>query len=175
MSAGDNDSVHPGSPETGVRRSEGAQAHLGSGLAPQAVEAVFGEIHPGDPTVWRPQSFAEWEGQQRAKTFLKAWSDQVADERKLRRGFAIAIYCLIAGQVLGVFGIVVAQGLGKLSPDLRLLEILLPSVLGEVFGFGYLVTKYLFSQPLRASLDSLAMGARPDALPPDVGATGAHR
>jgi hypothetical protein len=137
-----------------------APSELTTTLPPAVVTTVVSEIQPGDPTLWRPQSFSEWEQLERAKTFLAAWSEQVADERALRRGYAKAIFGLISFQVFAVFGLLVAQGLGKVTLDISLLKVLLPSVLSEVFGLGYLVAKYLFSQPLRHSLDSLALGAR---------------
>ena len=130
---------------------------------PTEVTAVIGEVRPGDPAMWHPQSYVEWEGQERTRTVLAAWKEQVADERGLRRSYAKAVLMLIAGQVLGVFALVVAQGLGRLHLDTPVLQVLLPSVLGEVFGLGSLVTKYLFNQSLRHSMDSLALGARPPA------------
>jgi hypothetical protein len=65
---------------------------------------------------------------------------------------------LITFQVVAVFALVVAQGLGALSLNVDLLKILLPSVLTEVFGLGFLVAKYLFNQPMRDSLNGLAAG-----------------
>jgi hypothetical protein len=113
------------------------------------------EISPGDPSVWQPKSFPEWEAREKAKTFLTAWTDQMVHERALRSLAAKVIFGLIGAQVLGVFGVVTFQGLGFLVIDVKVLQVLIPSVLADVFGLGFLVTKYLFSQPLRHGLDAL--------------------
>jgi hypothetical protein len=85
-------------------------------------------------------------------------------ERGLRTFTAKATFLLIVAQVVATFGLVAAQGLDWLQIDKGILQVLIPSVLTEVFGLGFLVTKYLFSQPLRHGLDSLVNGSR-NALP----------
>jgi hypothetical protein len=137
---------------------------------------VMGEVSPGAPDVWQPTSYMEWEAQQRTTTFLGAWSDQMRDERSLRRFCAKWIFILITIQVFAAFGVVVAQGLGWLTIDIGLLKVMVPSVLTEVFGLGFLVTKYLFSQPLRHSLDSLVRRSRstqPVTSPTELSSDGA--
>lgn len=128
-------------------------------MSPQLRE-VIGEVNPGAPDVWQPTSYVEWEAQQRTTTFLGAWSDQMGDERSLRRFCSKWIFFLITIQVFAAFGVVIAQGLGWITIDIGLLKVLIPSVLTEVFGLGFVVTKYLFSQPLRHSLDSLVRKSR---------------
>lgn len=116
------------------------------------------EIEPGDPSVWQPQSFSEWEALEKTKTFLAAWTDQMVHERSLRSLAAKVIFGLIGAQVLGVFAVLALQGLAVLHLDVGVLQVLIPSVLGDVFGLGFVVTKYLFSQPLRHGLDALVRG-----------------
>ncbi len=118
------------------------------------------ELGTGDPSIWRPGSYQEWEARERTRTFLAAWAQQMHHEQKLRTMGAKTIFWLIGLQVAGAFGVVTAQGLGWLALDLELLKVLLPSVLAEVFGLGFVVTKYLFSQGLRHGLDSLVQGTR---------------
>lgn len=119
---------------------------------------VVSEVLPEDPSMWTPKSYSEWESRERVRTFLDAWSEQVRDERSLRRTCANWIFCVISFQVLAVVGLVIAQGIGRLQLDLGLLKVLLPSLLGDVFGLGFVVVKYLFSQPMRQNLDTLAAG-----------------
>lgn len=137
-------------------------AAIQSSPLPASIISVVREIGPADPATWQPGSYTEWLNQERTRTFLSAWSAQADDERTLRRQWATWAFGLIALQVVAVFGLLVAQGLGALSLDLRLLQVVLPSVLSEVFGLGFLVAKYLFSQSVRHSLDGLALGIRDD-------------
>lgn len=127
---------------------------------PAVVSEVRGEIAPSASDAWQPKSYAEWEARERAKTFLAAWAEQMSHERALRTFTAKWIFALIIAQVVATFGLVIAHGLGWLQINEAILQILIPSVLAEVFGLGLLVTKYLFSQPLRHGLDSLVEGAR---------------
>lgn len=127
---------------------------------PDAITKVGEELKPGSSDVWQPASFREWEGRERTRAFLAAWSEQMSHERELRSLSAKCIFALIATQTAAAFGIVVAQGAGVLIIDVRVLRILIPSVMAEVLGLGYLVVKYLFSQLLRHGLDSLITGAR---------------
>jgi hypothetical protein len=124
------------------------------------VTEVRGEIAPSAVDTWQPSSYNEWEARERAKTFLSAWSEQMSHERSLRAFSAKSIFALIVAQVVATFSLVIAQGLGWLQIDHTILQILIPSVLAEVFGLGFLITKYLFSQPLRHGLDSLVEGSR---------------
>lgn len=135
---------------------------------PSIVAEVTGEITPGSAPVWQPGSYAEWEARARLTTSLAVWEAQATDERKLRRTFAAWIFILITVQIVAGIGIVVANGLGRLHVDVEIAKLLIPSVVAEVLGLGYLVTKYLFSLPVRHSLDALAHGAAPNG-----GATGA--
>jgi hypothetical protein len=129
-------------------------------VLPSIVSEVRGEIAPSAGDAWQPTSYGEWEARERAKTFLAAWAEQMSHERSLRSFSAKSIFALIVAQVVATFTLVIVQGLGWLQIDKSILQILVPSVLAEVFGLGFLVTKYLFSQPLRHGLDSLVEGAR---------------
>lgn len=125
-----------------------------------AAPQIVGEIRPGDPDTWQPGSIEEWAERERTRTFLAAWAEQMAHERQLRSLSAKLIFVLVAGQTVGVFAILIASGAGWLTLDPVALRMLLPTVLAEIFGLGYLVAKYLFSQPIRHALDILATGAR---------------
>lgn len=116
------------------------------------------EIEPGDPSVWQPQSFDEWAARERTQTFLVAWTEQTVHERALRSLAAKVIFGMIGAQVLGVFALVVLQGVAIIRLEVGVLQVLIPSVLADVFGLGFVVTKYLFSQPLRHGLDALVRG-----------------
>lgn len=131
-----------------------------SAAPPPAVAEVGAEVAPGSSDVWQPGSYKEWEGRERTRAFLAAWSQQMSHERDLRSLSAKCIFGLVVAQVAGAFGLVAAQGAGWLALDPSVLQVLIPSVLAEVFGLGYLVVKYLFNQPLRHGLDTLATGAR---------------
>lgn len=130
----------------------------GNQAPPMTPPTRLQEIEPGDPSVWQPQSFGEWEALEKTKTFLAAWTDQMVHERSLRSLAAKVIFGLIGAQVLGVFAVLALQGLDVLHLDVGVLQVLIPSVLGDVFGLGFVVTKYLFSQPLRHGLDALVKG-----------------
>ena len=134
-------------------------APMAAGI-PTVVTEVRGELIPKGADTWQPASYSEWEARERSKTFLAAWAEQMSHERSLRSFTAKSIFALIVAQVVATFSLVIAQGLGWLQVDRAILQVLIPSVLGEVFGLGFLVTKYLFSQPLRHGLDSLVEGAR---------------
>ena len=83
---------------------------------PSAVAEVGAELTPGSPEVWQPASFKEWEGRERTRAFLAAWSQQMSHERDLRSLSAKCIFALIAAQTAAAFGIVIAQGAGALEP-----------------------------------------------------------
>ena len=135
-----------------------AAGEPGGHALPTTPASQLQEIEPGDPSVWQPQTFSEWEALEKTKTFLAAWTDQMVHERSLRSLAAKVIFGLIGAQVLGVFGVLALQGLDVLRLDIGVLQVLIPSVLADVFGLGFVVTKYLFSQPLRHGLDALVKG-----------------
>ena len=145
---------------------------------PSLVTEVTGEITPGSAPVWEPGSYAEWESRARLTTFLAVWEAQVTDERALRRTYARWIFLLITLQIVAAIAIVVAGGLGWLHVDVTVAQVLIPSAVADVLGLGYLVTKFLFSLPVRHSLDVLAHGAShgtPLAPPPGWPPHGAAR
>jgi hypothetical protein len=132
----------------------------GPGHKDRVLPVIESELLPGDRGVWAPKSFDEWVARERTTTFLTAWAEQLTHERDLRGYWARRIFYLIAAQVAGAFGLVIAQGLQWIQVAPEVLQILIPAVLTEVFGLGFLVVKYLFSQPLRHSLDTLLEGSR---------------
>jgi len=95
------------------------------------------------PDSWRPQTLREWTEVQETSALLTAWTEQQGHERALRKMVAIWVFVLISLQILGVFGVVATEGANrKLNPEL--VKLLIPSVLAEVFGMGFIVVKYLF-------------------------------
>ena len=110
-----------------------------SGL-PVYVESVTAELAPG---AWQPESLQEYLELQERTTFLGAWGEQQKSERSLRKMIGIWVFCLISLQIVGVFGVVIWDG-GQHKVDAGLVKFLIPSVLGEVFGMGFVVVKYLF-------------------------------
>lgn len=160
--------VHPRAPaEAGSSAPAAAPSPVPPPSNPALVTEVRGEISPRGSDAWQPTSYREWEDRERAKTFLAAWSEQMSHERSLRSFSAKWIFALIVLQVVATFLLVLAQGLGWIEIDKQILQVLIPSVLAEVFGLGFLVVKYLFSQPLRHGLDSLVHGSHDAPRPPD--------
>src|SRR3989442_613489 len=104
-------------------RSAGPPATSPASTFPALPTSTLGEIAPGDPSVWQPQSFAEWEARVRTKTFLTAWTGQMVHERSLRSLAAKVIFGLIGAQVLGVFVIVALQGLDIICVEVRVLQV----------------------------------------------------
>ncbi len=62
-----------------------------------AAPTVVGEIKPGDPDTWQPGSLDEWVERERVRTFLTAWTEQMAHERRLRSLCAALIFILVSG------------------------------------------------------------------------------
>ena len=56
----------------------------------------------------------------------------------------IWVFILISVQVLGVFTLVVLTTITHIKFNVDIIKILIPSVLTEIFGMGFLVVKYLF-------------------------------
>jgi hypothetical protein len=114
---------------------------------PSYVRSVVGEL---DPNYWKPQSMHEWAEMAQTAAYLKTWIQQQDQERSLRKVIAIWVFILISLQVAGVFTLVVLDACGVLKLNQAIVQILIPSVLGEVFGMGFVVVKYLF-RPLNLS------------------------
>lgn len=119
---------------------------------PSGVATVIGEVDPG---YWNPQSIEEWAEVQKTAAFLNAWIPQQAQERSLRKMIGIWVFILITLQVIGVFGLVVLDACKLLMLNADIVKFLIPSVLSEVFGLGFVVVKYLFNP---ASLNPLIFG-----------------
>lgn len=109
---------------------------------PSFVTKVAGEL---EPEYWRPQSLQEWNEFAKTSALVEVWVEQQTHERSLRRTIGIWVFWLISLQILGVFALVVLDALKIFSVNQTLTEILIPSVLGEVFGMGFVVVKYLFN------------------------------
>ena len=108
---------------------------------PAFVTYVTGELAPG---YWRPQTFQEWTEMTKTSALVNVWVGQQTQERSLRKTIGIWVFILITLQIIGVFSLVVLDALQLLKLNQRIVEFLIPSVLGEVFGMGFVVVKYLF-------------------------------
>ena len=119
---------------------------------PSFVDSVIGELESG---YWNPQSIEEWAEVQKTTAFLNAWIQQQAHERSLRKMIGIWVFILITLQVIGVFGLVFLDACKLLMLNTDIVKFLIPSVLSEVFGLGFVVVKYLFNP---ARLNPLVFG-----------------
>ena len=108
---------------------------------PLFVQEVTGELEPG---YWVPQCLAEWLEVQRTTVFWGAWGQQQQEERNLRRMLGIWVFILMSAQVAAVFGFILLDAAKVVTLNTTVVQLVLPCVLGEVFGMGYLVVKYLF-------------------------------
>jgi hypothetical protein len=108
---------------------------------PSFVKLVTGEVEPG---YWKPQSIQEWAEVRKTTAFLNVWIQQQEQERTLRKMIGIWVFILITLQVMGVFGLVVLDACKLLTMNTDIVKFLIPSVLSEVFGMGFVVVKYLF-------------------------------
>lgn len=108
---------------------------------PSFVTTVTGEL---GPEYWHPQTFQEWTEMTKTSALVSVWVEQQTQERSLRKTIGIWVFILITLQIVGVFAIVVLDALKLLQLNQSIVEFLIPSVLGEVFGMGFVVVKYLF-------------------------------
>ncbi|NKJ03852.1 hypothetical protein [Rhizobium sp. SG741] len=122
---------------------------------PKSVVSVLGEVKPQDGSSWEPNNFAEWEARERLQAFLRVWSQQSDDEREMRSLYAKMIFTLICAEVAFAFLLIVLIGAGILHFEVTLLKVLFPSVLAQVFGLGYLVTRYLFGKQLTPPINEI--------------------
>ncbi|MBQ0819367.1 hypothetical protein KBI52_03865 [Microvirga sp. HBU67558] len=123
------------------------------GIAKPSIRTeVLGEVTPGDPSTWQPNSFDEWEGRERVRAYLSVWTQQMDEERRLRSLYAKLIFGLVSFEVVAAFILLLLLGSGTITLDAGLLKILFPAVLTQVFGLAYLVTKYLFNQPMKHAI-----------------------
>jgi len=134
-------------------------------LKPTSVVDVLGEVRPRDGSSWEPNNFAEWEARERLQAFLRVWSQQADDERKMRSLYAKMIFSLISVEVAFAFVIILLVGADVLHFDVTLLKVLFPSVLAQVFGLGYLVTRYLFGKQLSLPIPEIPQRKKPSRNP----------
>ncbi len=109
---------------------------------PSFIKSVDGEVEPG---YWKPKSLQEWAEVQKTTVFLGAWIQQQGQERNLRKMIGIWVFILITLQAIGVFGLVVLDAAKLFILNTTIVQLLIPSVLGEIFGLGFVVVKYLFN------------------------------
>ena len=87
----------------------------------------------------------EWNEFTKTSALVRVWVEQQTHERSLRKTIGVWVFCLITLQILGVFALVVLDALKIFTVNQTLVEFLIPSVLSEVFGMGFVVVKYLFN------------------------------
>ncbi|MFH1982974.1 MAG: hypothetical protein ABIL58_14125 [Pseudomonadota bacterium] len=109
---------------------------------PEIISEVFSEVQEG---YWRPQTFEEWKQVQVSNAIISAWKEQQNSERQLRRRVANWIFSLISCQIAAVFMTLFLIGFGIISLTESMIKVLLPSVIAEIFGMGFIVVKYLFN------------------------------
>ncbi len=119
---------------------------------PDVIKEVYGEV---DQNYWTPQNIQEWSTVRLTNTALEAWQEQQNHERELRKTYAKWVFILITFQIIAIFFLVVFDGLAWINIRENIVKILLPSALGEIFGMGFLVVKYLFSNPNKKLFDIL--------------------
>lgn len=108
---------------------------------PAFVQSIAGEV---DSEYWKPQTIEEWTDVQKTTVCLHIWTQQQQQERGLRKLIGIWVFIIITLQVLGVFALVILDALKVLTMNIDVVKFLIPSVLTEVFGMGFIVVKYLF-------------------------------
>lgn len=121
---------------------------------PDEIEEVLADIEPGDLPV-NSQEVLDSVYATTAEVVIEEWKNQLNEDRKLRNVYARWIFILITIQVLFVFALVLLIGFGCIQLNTTVLSVLIPSVLGEIFGLGFIVAKYAFQQPDSAILDIL--------------------
>lgn len=109
---------------------------------PPYVQSVSGEL---EPDYWKPQSLHEWTEMAETTAYLNVWRQQQEQERSLRKTIAIWVFILITLQVVSVFTLVLLDAYKIFILNTEIVKFLIPSVLSEVFGLGFVVVKYLFN------------------------------
>jgi len=128
----------------------------------EPVRRVVREITRDEHDLWRPETFGEWSEARRLEAILNSWTKESDHERALRSQIAGWVFGLIALQLIGMFGLLAAAGANWISLSADVLKIFIPSICGEIVGMGFVVVKYLFSVPVRRTLDDLVkdLGSR---------------
>jgi hypothetical protein len=108
---------------------------------PSFVKSITGEVASD---YWSPQNIDEWTDVQKTKVCLHVWTQQQQQERSLRKMIGIWVFIIITAQVVGVFSLVTLDAWKLLTMNIGIVKFLIPSVLTEVFGMGFIVVKYLF-------------------------------
>jgi hypothetical protein len=125
----------------------------------EPVRRVVRDITRDQHELWRPGSFGEWSEAKRLEAILNSWSKQSDHERALRSRISEWVFGLIAFQIIGMFGLLVADGASWISLSMEILKVAIPSICGEIVGMGFVVVKYLFSVPVRKTLDEMVKDA----------------
>jgi hypothetical protein len=119
---------------------------------PQSIKEVFDEL---EPSYWTPKTVDEWSTVVRTNAVLNAWQEQQVQERNLRKIYAGWVFGLITFQIIMIFFLVFFDSISWIVIKETTAKILLPSALGEIFGMGFLVVKYLFGKQNNRIIDSL--------------------
>jgi hypothetical protein len=125
-----------------------------SSQLPAFLQSISGEV---DSDYWKPQNVKEWSEVRKTSAFIAAWEQQQNMERALRKAIGIWVFILITLQVIAVFTLVTLDALKLLLLNEGIIKLLIPSVLAEVFGMGFIVIKYLFRP---AAVNPLEFGKR---------------
>ena len=123
------------------------------------VRRVVRDITRDQHELWRPGNFGEWSEAKRLEAILGSWSKQSNHERALRSRISEWVFGLIAFQIIGMFGLLVADGANLISLSTETLKVAVPSICEEIVGMGFVVVKYLFSVPVRKTLDDMVKDA----------------
>lgn len=112
---------------------------------------IIGEL---DENYWKPKSLSEWIELKRSSAIIDVWKEQQIQERKLRKTIGFWLFGLITFQVLLIFGLIFLESIKYIELNTTAIKILIPGALGEIFGMGYLVVKYLFS-PSKTNINDI--------------------
>ena len=121
---------------------------------PIQIAKVMDEVPIGSLTV-QPKDVYEQVYSSKAEAVIGEWKNQCNQDRSLREKYAIWVFVLVTAQIGFVFLVIILVGRGYLDIKESILNILIPSVLAEVFGMGLIVVKYLFTKP-SSILDMIA-------------------
>jgi len=129
--------------------------------SPASVTSVLGDLVEGQLNV-TGQDIFESVYASTAEVVVEEWKRQISTDRALRNVYAMWVFGLVTFQILFVFSIVVALAFNLIELSETVLTVLIPSVLAEVFGMGFIVVKYLFTQPDSSILNILAIMSKRD-------------
>jgi hypothetical protein len=78
------------------------------------------------------------------RTWVTAWKEQQAEERKMRKSYASWLLRLMTGQILAINAIFILMGCGLLTVERWAASTFIVASFAEVAGLILIVVKYLF-------------------------------